>query len=62
MNEGYDRYVVGFNTIDQSIAADEELAVYRVAELGDKPAAVGQVRERSSRLEGTLDELAGCGW
>lgn len=41
MNEGDDRYVVGFNTIDQSIAADEKLPVYRVAELGNKPAAVG---------------------
>ena len=62
MNEGYDRYVVGFNTIDQAIAADEKFPVYRIAEFGNKPAAVGQVGERSRRLEGTLDELSGCRW
>jgi hypothetical protein len=41
MNEGYDRYMVGLNTIDQSIAADEKLSVDRVVELGNPPAAIG---------------------
>jgi hypothetical protein len=48
MNEGYDRYEIRFNTIDQSIAADEKLPVYRVTEFGDLP--------RSGRLASVVSQ------